>query len=139
MTKVIMHGCNGRMGKMIASIIEQDDDIEIAAGVDVYDEGKNPFPVYKNIEECDTPADVVIDFSNAAAVDGLLKFCEDRKMPVVLCSTGLSPEQLDKVKETSGKVAVLKSANIPHLYKPYASGAILVIGSALLMRLKTFS
>ncbi len=112
MTKVIMHGCNGRMGKMIASIIDQDADIEIAAGVDVYDDGRNPFPVYKSIEECDTPADVVIDFSNAAAVDGLLKFCEEKKMPVVLCSTGLSPEQLDAVKAASEKVAVLKSANM---------------------------
>ncbi len=112
MTKVIMHGCNGRMGKMIASVIEQTEEVEIVAGVDVYDDGRNPFPVYKSIEECDTTADVVIDFSNAAAVDGLLKFCEEKKMPVVLCSTGLSPEQLDAVKATSEKVAVLKSANM---------------------------
>ncbi|MCR4851059.1 MAG: 4-hydroxy-tetrahydrodipicolinate reductase [Lachnospiraceae bacterium] len=112
MTNVIMHGCNGRMGRMIASVVEQDENINIVAGVDVYDDGKNPFPVYKSIEECKTPADVVIDFSNAAAVDGLLKFCTDRKMPVVLCSTGLSPEQLDAVKAASEKVAVLKSANM---------------------------
>ena len=112
MTRVIMHGSSGRMGKMIASIIEEREGIEIVAGVDVYDDGKSEFPVYKNIEECDVAADVVIDFSNAAAVDGLLDFCVTKKIPVVLCSTGLSPEQTEKVKEASKKVAVLKSANM---------------------------
>ena len=57
-------------------------------------------------------ADVVIDFSNASAVDDLLDYCVEKELPVVLCSTGLSEEQLQKVKEVSGKIAVLKSANM---------------------------
>lgn len=82
------------------------------AGVDAYDEGKNPFPVFTNIEECDVPADVVVDFSAAPAVDGLLDYCVSRQLPCVLCTTGLSGEQLTKVEEASGKVAILKSANM---------------------------
>ena len=39
-------------------------------------------------------ADVVIDFSNAAAVDGVLDYCAERRIPVVLCTTGLSETQL---------------------------------------------
>ena len=112
MTRVIMHGCNGRMGRMIASVIKETDDIEIVAGIDVYDEGSNPFPVYKKIDDCDIEADVVIDFSTASAVDSLLDFCVSKQVPCVLCSTGLSETQLSAVKEASKKVAILKSANM---------------------------
>ena len=112
MTKVIMHGCNGKMGQTISGLIAADEEIEIVAGVDARDEGKNPYPVFKSIAACTVEADVVIDFSVAAAVDGLLDYCGEHKVPCVLCTTGLSEGQLEKVRETSGKVAVLKSANM---------------------------
>lgn len=112
MIKVIMHGCNGKMGQTVAGLVAEDAEIEIVAGVDAYDEGKNPFPVFSNMEECNVPADVVIDFSVAQAVDGLLDYCVSRQIPCVLCTTGLSAEQLKKVEESSKKVAILKSANM---------------------------
>ncbi len=112
MTRVIMHGCNGRMGQTIANLISQDDAITLVAGVDVYDEGKNPFPVFQKIEDCDIDADAIIDFASVNAVDGLLDYCAQKQVPVVLCTTGLSKEQLDKVEEISKQVAVLKSANM---------------------------
>ena len=52
MTKVIMHGCNGKMGQVITGLIAQDEDVEIVAGIDTYDEKKNDYPVYKSIREC---------------------------------------------------------------------------------------
>lgn len=107
-----MNGCNGKMGQVITDLIEQDETVEIVAGIDQYDGIKNDYPVYASIENCEVEADAVIDFSNAAAVDGLLDYCVKRQIPVVLCSTGLSEEQLKKVEESSKKVAVLKSANM---------------------------
>ena len=68
----------------------------------------NEYPVFDSIEKCDVEADVVIDFSNAKAVDGLLDYCVEKQIPVVLCTTGLSEEQLQKVEEASKKVAVLR-------------------------------
>ena len=112
MTRVIMHGCNGRMGQMISGLCTADPEIEIVAGVDTYTEQKNDYPVFVSIDQCDVAADAIIDFSNASAVDGLLDYCEAKQIPVVLCSTGLSEEQLAKVDEASKKVAVLKSANM---------------------------
>ena len=112
MTKVIMHGCNGKMGQVITGLIAQDEDVKIVAGIDTYDEKKNDYPVYKTIRECQIAADVVIDFSNAKAVDGLLDYCVEKQIPVVLCTTGLSEEQLQEVEEASKKVAVLRSANM---------------------------
>ena len=112
MVKMIMHGCNGRMGHVIADLVTADDAIEIVAGVDAFGESTYTFPVFKSLSDCNVDADVIVDFSNASAVDGLLDHCAAKKIPVVLCSTGLSEEQLSKVKETSDKVAILKSANM---------------------------
>jgi len=112
MTKVIMHGCNGKMGQTITEMCKDDPEIEIVAGIDLYDGIKNDYPVFPNISVCDVKADAVIDFSNAKAVDDLLIYCEEKQVPVVLCTTGLSEEQLAKVKQVSGHVAVLKSANM---------------------------
>lgn len=112
MTKIIMHGCNGKMGQTIAGLIANDDDITLAAGVDACDEGKNSFPVFTSISQCNVEADVVIDFSAAPAVDALLEYCVREQIPCVLCTTGLSEAQLEKVREASEKVAILKSANM---------------------------
>ena len=112
MVKMIMHGCNGKMGQVITKIVKEDANAEIVAGIDKYMGIPNDYPVFECIEKCDVEADVVIDFSNAAAVDGLLDYCVEKQVPVVLCTTGLSEAQLAKVQETSKKVAVLKSANM---------------------------
>ena len=112
MVKIIMHGCNGHMGQVISDIVEKDPDAEIVAGMDIADQGKNSYPVFTDIDACQTEADAIIDFSSAKATDKLLEYSAARQIPVVLCSTGLSEEQLAKVEETSRKVAVLKSANM---------------------------
>ena len=112
MVKIIMHGCNGHMGQVISDIVEKDPDAEIVAGIDIADQGKNSYPVFTDIDACQVEADAIIDFSSAKATDKLLEYSAARQIPVVLCSTGLSEEQLAKVEETSKKVAVLKSANM---------------------------
>lgn len=112
MIRAIMNGCNGKMGQVIVGICKADPEIEIVAGIDLYDGIANDFPVFSNISVCDVKADVIIDFSNVKAVDDLLVYSEEKQIPVVLCTTGLSDEQLDQVKKTSEKVAVLKSANM---------------------------
>ena len=112
MIKAIMNGCNGKMGQVITGLCREDSQIEIVAGIDVYDGVKNDYPVFPNISVCDVGADVIIDFSNAKAVDDLLVYSVDKNIPVVLCTTGLSEEQLARVQEASKKVAVLKSANM---------------------------
>ena len=107
MVRAIMHGCNGKMGRAITTLAKEDAEVEIVAGVDAYTEVANEYPVFDSIEKCDVAADVVIDFSNAKAVDGLLDYCVEKQIPVVLCTTGLSEEQLQEVEEASKKVAVL--------------------------------
>lgn len=112
MVRVIMHGCNGHMGQVITNMVKEDPEIEITAGIDPVDCRDNGYPVFPNLDACTEEADVIIDFTSAKAADGLLEYCAKKKMPVVLCSTGLNEEQLKKVEETSHETAVLKSANM---------------------------
>ena len=112
MIRAIMNGCNGKMGQCITGICAQDDDIEIVAGIDTYDGIQNDYPVFASLDACDIEADVIIDFSNAKAVDALVEYCVKKQIPVVLCTTGFSEEQLHKVELAYEKVAILKSANM---------------------------
>lgn len=112
MVKMIMHGCNGHMGQVITELAAKDGDIEIVAGIDIVDNRDNGYPVFTDIWACDVKADVIVDFAAAAAVDALLDYSGEKGIPVVLCTTGLTEEQIAKMKETSKKVAILKSANM---------------------------
>jgi 4-hydroxy-tetrahydrodipicolinate reductase len=112
MVKAVMHGCNGHMGRVITELCNGDSDIEIVAGVDKFKGIDNKYPVFDTISDVDVDFDVIIDFSNAAAVDGLLDYCEQKGKPVVLCTTGLSDEMIAHVDKASKTTAVLRSANM---------------------------
>lgn len=112
MIRIIMHGCNGKMGQVITELLKEDKEACIVAGIDAVDFGKNTYPVFTNINDCDVEADCLIDFSVAKAVDACLDYCLAKQLPCVLCTTGLSAQQLEKVEETAKGVAVLKSANM---------------------------
>ena len=112
MVRIIMHGCNGKMGQVITGLVADDPNAQIVAGIDIADNRDNGYPVFTDIKKCDVAADVIVDFAAAAAVDALLDYSVEKQIPVVLCTTGLSDEQLARVKESSKKVAILKSASM---------------------------
>lgn len=112
MTEIIMVGCNGKMGQMITGLAKQDESVKIVAGVDMFDDGRNDYPVFRNIEECTVSADAIIDFSNPKGLDLLLSVGISRNIPMVLCTTGYSEDQIAQIKEASKKVAILRSANM---------------------------
>ena len=108
-----MHGCNGRMGKVISELAKDADDLTITAGVDVAEGNNQGYPVFPDISEVDPDtADVVIDFSRADTTDHLLDVCRERNWPLVLCTTGLSEDTLEHMKKVSSSIAVLRSANM---------------------------
>ena len=112
MVRVIMHGCNGVMGQVITGMAKDMEGLTIVAGIDLKNDKENGYPVYASLEECKEEADVVVDFASPKAADHLMDFCAEKKLGLVLCTTGLSEEQIKKVKETAEKTAVLRSANM---------------------------
>lgn len=112
MIRAILHGCSGQMGQRVTDICRQDEEIQIVAGIDKNRIPLEDYPVFGRLESCDIDADVVIDFSNASAVDDLLDWCVEKKMSCVVCTTGLSEEQIKHVKAASEKIAILRSSNM---------------------------
>lgn len=112
MTKILLHGCNGKVGQTIVRLNKSDCSFEIVAGIDPNINIANDFPVFSHINDCNISADVIIDFSTAKAVRPLLEYAIEKNIPVVICTTGLSREDVDFLKESSKKIPVFFSANM---------------------------
>ena len=111
MVNILIHGCGGKMGRVVAELVKNEADCQVVAGIDPTTP-ELEFPVFADCASCDVAADVIIDFSTAKAVPALLAFSKAKNIPVVLCTTALSDETTELMKETSKDVAVLKSANM---------------------------
>lgn len=112
MTKILLSGCNGRMGRFISEMCISNPDVTVCAGFDLCTERNFNYVVYDNFDSITEAIDVVIDFSNPKALPALLKFCVEKKLPVVLCTTGYSESELALVENASEKIPVFRSGNM---------------------------
>ena len=112
MLKIALSGCNGRMGRVISDIVANKKDMEIVAGFDINTEKHADFPVYADPFEFQGVCDVIIDFSNASSTEHLLSYCEQHNTPIVICTTGHSPEQLQNIRTASAKFPIFRSGNM---------------------------
>lgn len=111
MVRAILSGCGGQMGHVITSMCADDPEISVAAGIDRMGVSEN-YPVYKAFSDVKEDADVLIDFSSASALEGLLDFCIEKHMPAIICSTGHSDEQLAAIKKAADIIPIFKSGNM---------------------------
>ena len=112
MTRIIMCGCCGAMGRMITELAEKDADVEIVAGVDVRPNRELKYPIFASITDCDIESDVVVDFSRPDALADILNYCEERAIAAVLCTTGYTDEQVADIEDAAKRVPILRSANM---------------------------
>lgn len=112
MIRVIISGCNGKMGQVVTAMCAANENIQIVAGVDVYAVQKNDYPVYADPMEFPGEADCIIDFSNPAALPSLLGYCQKTGCAVVLATTGYSEAQIQEIEEAAKEIRVFRSANM---------------------------
>ena len=112
MLKIILKGCNGRMGQVLTRIIGEKEDMTVVAGIDAKPVQLNDYPVFGSPQECNVEADVIIDFSHFSAVPNLLQHCIDIKSPVVVATTGLDDACFEMIAKASETVPVFRSANM---------------------------
>jgi len=112
MTNIILSGCNGKMGRVITRLVNDDENAKIVAGIDIADFGENDYPVFKNPADCDAQADVIVDFSHPSVFSNLMEFAKANKLPIIVATTGLSDEQREALKEYSKDIPVFFSANM---------------------------
>lgn len=131
MTQLIVTGVNGKMGKVIQSIVNNREDCKIVAGVDLVDNNDTPFPVYSSVNDIDIKADVIIDFSNPALLDDLLSYSEKTATPLVIATTGYTDEQKQKINNASKKTPIFFTYNMSmgiNLLANLAKKAVNVLG-----------
>ncbi len=112
MINIILSGCNGKMGQVITRLANEDSDINIVCGCDINTESTQGYPVYDDINKFEGKADVIIDFSHPNSFNNIVTYCKKTKTPVLMATTGLSPEQISALDELSQNVAVFRSANM---------------------------
>jgi 4-hydroxy-tetrahydrodipicolinate reductase len=112
MLKMVISGCNGYMGRTVARLAAADGGIEVVAGFDINAVKTDIFPVYADPMEFGGQADVAVDFSNPASLEGLIHYCTAKKMPLVLCTTGHDMLQLEEIRTASKKIPIFKSGNM---------------------------
>lgn len=113
MIKIIVHGCNGKMGSVLVRLINNDDETVVVAGFDrTPDKCDHPFPVYSHLSDCSEKCDVIIDFSHHSLVPDLLDYCITTNTPVILATSGISADQKKNVQEASKKISVFQAPNM---------------------------
>ncbi len=112
MIKVLINGCNGRMGQVLVNEIDRFSELLLVGGFDIHDEGKNTFPVYSKIDDIKEKPDVIVDFSVPVSTFNILKYAVSNKVPVVIATTGFTKEQLDEIKEFSKQIPIFQSSNM---------------------------
>ncbi len=131
MKKFVITGANGHMGKVIASVIANREDCTVLAGIDLNDKQNEEFPVYKSFSELKEKPDCVIDFSHPSALDAMLAYCTENNVPVVIGSTGYTPEQKAQITAASEKIPVFFTFNMSlgvNLLAALAKQAVKVLG-----------
>ncbi len=131
MKKVIISGCCGRMGRVIASCILDRSDCEVVAGVDKAGEQYARFPVYTQISDVKEEADVIIDFSHPSALEGLIAYCREKGTALVVATTGYSAEQTAQIKAAAAEIPIFFSFNMSlgiNLLAELAKKAVAVLG-----------
>ncbi len=112
MIKLLLSGCNGKMGQVISRICADDPLIKVEAGCDIFDKKLLDYPVYKSFNLIEGQFDVAVDFSNPSALEGLLEYCTKTNTPVVVATTGLTDKHKEALKKASASTGVFYSANM---------------------------
>lgn len=112
MNRIILSGCNGHMGRVITDCVKDRPDCEIVAGIDLHTESNAGFPVFATPSEINVDADVIIDFSHPSVLTPLLQYAMEKRIAVVLCTTGYSKDQVAELKAASGIIPVFYSRNM---------------------------
>lgn len=112
MTKIILNGCCGKMGRIIANCTLENKNLEIVAGIDINTDQNLQFPIFQSILDCKIEGDVVIDFSRPSCLNDLITYCTTTNTPIVICTTGFSENQIKDIDSLSAKVPVFRSANM---------------------------
>ncbi len=112
MIDIVIYGAGGKMGQVVANLASQNENCRVVAGIDAMNKPAADFPIYDSLDEMNEKADVIIDFSHPSNLDEILRFSGKSGVPVILCTTGYSEEQVAMIELASNTAPVFYSRNM---------------------------
>lgn len=112
MTNILLSGATGKMGQAVYRAAAQSDTVKVVAGYDINTAQYADFPIYDNLSQVQEPIDAIVDFSHPSVFDCLMDWATEKQIPAVICTTGLSAEQLSRLNYEAEKIPVFFSANM---------------------------
>ena len=110
--RILVNGLYGFMGREVAKLALQGcRGAELAAGADVKGGSEFGVPCAADIREAETNVDCIIDFSHHSCTDALLDFAVSHQIPLVLATTGQTPEERAAIMAASEKIPLFFAAN----------------------------
>jgi len=106
MVKILLVGCNGKMGHMISKVASTSETLNIQAGVDMNTESNFNYSIYDSIDKVTEEVDVILDFSRPSSLDSISKYALAHSLPVVFCTTGYTEEQIVHIKNLQNSIPV---------------------------------
>ena len=111
MIKVLINGCNGKMGQVVSELAKNDEELEIVGGFDI-SQRDDEYPIFTKLEDINVEPDVIVDFSIPKATLNILEYAKIKQVPIVIATTGFTDEEEERIKEYSKFIPVFKSANM---------------------------
>ncbi len=112
MVNIAVCGANGRMGRVISSVISGRNDCKVLCGIDKVTDKYGDFDIYEFPSQMPEAPDVILDFSHPSLLAPLLEYALANGTPIVICTTGYSPEQVESIKKAAEQIPVFFSFNM---------------------------
>ena len=110
--KILVSGYCGHMGREVVALAEDGYcGAHVVCGVDVNATGCEAHPVYKCFDNVTEDVDCIIDFSHHTATAALLCFAVSRKIPLVLATTGHTPDERAAIVSAAQQIPLFFAAN----------------------------
>jgi len=110
--RILVNGLYGHMGREVAALALQGyRGAELTAGVDPHPQTDLPVPCAVDFSAASTDADCIIDFSHHDCTKALLDFAVRNHLPLVLATTGQTPEEREAIADASKQIPLFFAAN----------------------------
>ncbi len=107
---IIIHGSTGRMGQNLIKAASKAH--KVVAAVSIDQETNAALGQYHALTDYTGPADMIVDFSHHTAIEAVLAYAESRKLPVVIGTTGHTPEEKARIAQAAQTIPVFQSGNM---------------------------
>ena len=112
MLKIFINGINGKMGKEVANLVKQKENMHLLGGYDRKITHNTSYKVFSDLKQLFEKPDVIIDFSVPKATLFMLDYARENNIPMVIATTGFTKDEENIIDDYSKYIPIFKSSNM---------------------------